>query len=179
MSGHRKWWSGHELYGMKPQEYRFRDVVYQDYPYIDLSPQNAEEMELSYWKNLYPEKVKKIQQKVEETCETMEYANSPMYDEYPDKMYLSRLGNKIYEELLAEDNDVEVKEFRPGPQPWGPGPERPPQGPPQRPPQRPPMPQGPQPPHRDSWMRDMVDVLLFQEMHRRRCERGRCKRRWY
>ncbi len=168
MSGHRKWWSGHELYGMNPQDYRFRENFYQDYPYIDLGPQNKEEIQLTYWKSLYPEKIKKVQQKVEETCETMEYANSPMYDEYPDRVYLRKLGNMIYEDLMKEDESLKEMEFSPG------------------------MPQGrreaenssAQLSHershgRDSWLRDIVDVLLFQEMHRRRCERGRCGRKWY
>lgn len=132
MSGQRRWWSGHELYGNRPEKYRFRENVYQDYSYIDLSPQNKEEMELDYWKSIYPEKVKKIQNRIEERCEEMEYRDSPMYDEYPDRVYLQMLGNRIYNEL--ED--------------------------------------------KEKWMRDMVDVLLFQEMHRRRCKRG-MYRHWY
>ena len=74
----------------------------------------------------------------------------------------------------------------------GPGPVRPPQPPrptppPPRPPQpprptppppRPPMPPRPVPPpkpgNRPSWLRDMVKVLLLNEMFHRRCARGLC-----
>ena len=91
----------------------------------------------------------------------------------------------------------------PGPErpPMGPGPVRPPQPPrptppPPRPPQpprptpppppRPPRPQPPRPPmpprpvpppkpgNRPSWLRDMVKVLLLNEMFHRRCARGLC-----
>ncbi|MCD7994369.1 MAG: hypothetical protein LUK37_22330 [Clostridia bacterium] len=64
----------------------------------------------------------------------------------------------------------------------GPGPVRPPQPPrptppPPRPPQ-PPRPPRPVPPlkhgNRPSWLRDMVKVLLLNEMFHRRCARGLC-----
>jgi len=161
MSGQRRWWSGHELYGMMPKESRLRESFYQEYPYIDLSPQNEEEMELAYWKSIYPEKVKRIQQKVEEICEEMEYVNSPMYDEYPDRVYLRNLGNRIYESVMEAETDLETEEQRPLRQPdFISGPQR------HHPPE-------------NSWRRNLIDVLLFQEMHRRRCIRGRCGRRWY
>lgn len=150
MSGERRWWSGHELYGNRPEKYRFRENVYQEYPYIDLSPRNEDEIELSYWKSIYPEKVKGIQQRVEDICEQMEYINSPMYDEYPDRVYLRMLGNRIYDEMAEEETELESKEIKVKKRP-----------------------------ERNPWMRDIIDVLLFQEMHRRRCKRGRCGRRWY
>ena len=83
--------------------------------------------------------------------------------------------------------------------PMGPGPERPPRPvpPPPRPPQpprpvppppRPPQPPRPVPPpprpprpvpppkpvYRPSWLRDLIKVLLLNEMHNRRCARGIC-----
>lgn len=205
----RKWWSGHELYGIRPQEYRYRENIYQEYPYIDLASGSDEEMQFSYWKSLYPERMKRIQEKVEETCETLEYDDSPMYDEYPDKIYLRRLCSEIYEQLAdegleeaeelpgelfdtslsgadEEENQEVAFRFRP-PNPPGPGPRPPhPPGPGPRPPHppgpgpRPPRPRPPRPqPPKNSWLRDAIEVLLYQEMHKRRCERGGCRRRFY
>ena len=69
---------------------------------------------------------------------------------------------------------------RPPQGPWMPSPQpgRPPQGPnrPPMPPNRPPRPIPP-PTHgrRPSWLRDVVKVLLLNEMHNRRCARGICR----
>ena len=77
----------------------------------------------------------------------------------------------------------------PGRPPMGPGPVRPPQPPrPVPPPPRPPQPPRPVPPPprpvpppprpkpdpRQSWLRDMIKVLLLNEMFNRRCSRGFC-----
>ena len=72
------------------------------------------------------------------------------------------------------------------PRPTPPPPPRPPRPQPPRPtppPPRPPMPPRPMPPrpvpppkpgNRPSWLRDMVKVLLLNEMFHRRCARGLC-----
>ena len=52
----------------------------------------------------------------------------------------------------------------PPPPPFGPPP--PPFGPPQGPPP-------PRPPRQQSWLEDIVSVLLYQEIARRRCRRCR------
>ena len=70
----------------------------------------------------------------------------------------------------------------PPPPPRPPQPPRPTPPPPPRPPRpqppRPPMPPRPVPPpkpgNRPSWLRDMVKVLLLNEMFHRRCARGLC-----
>ena len=64
----------------------------------------------------------------------------------------------------------------PGRPPMGPGPVRPPQPPrPVPPPPRPvPPPLRPKPDPRQSWLRDMIKVLLLNEMFNRRCSRGFC-----
>ncbi len=57
----------------------------------------------------------------------------------------------------------------PPPGPWNPppGPGRPPGPPPGRPPQRPPSSPG-------GWLGDMIQVLLMNEIQKRRCRTGRC-----
>ena len=60
----------------------------------------------------------------------------------------------------------------PGRPPMNPGPGRPPMNPgPGRPPRPVPPPPGPRPP----WLRDIIKVLLLNEMFNRRCARGFCR----
>ena len=49
---------------------------------VDERKRRAQEAE--YLKGLYPLKVRKHQCLVEEACDRLEYAGSPMYDEFPD-----------------------------------------------------------------------------------------------
>lgn len=74
---------------------------------------------------------------------------------------------------------------QPGPgRPPQPGPGRPPQPGPGRPPQpgpgRPPQPGPGRPPQgNQNWLRDLIQVLLYQELFKRRCDNRRCDRRFY
>lgn len=159
MSYERKWWSGHELYGIRPQEYRFRQDFDRDVPYFDLA-RDDEAIQLSYWKSLYPDKIKKVQNRVEEACEALEYDHSPMYDEYPDRIFLQRTSGEICRKLMQEDGFVPKEQEDPVLNTAISG---------MRPPQ-PPM---------NPWLRNIVDVLLYQEMHRRRSRRGRRRKQWF
>lgn len=154
-----------------------------------------------YFLNMYPEKMSRIQKKVEEECDKMDYEGSLMYDEYPDQVLIKRISRNIYEVLLEDDllaegevvdakawdmEDVDSDEeelqetgiFFPhgntrARAPMGPQkPERPPH-PPMRPwPDRHPKKNGWGCCHgKDSWLKEAVDVLLMEEMQRRR-------RRW-
>lgn len=177
------------------------------------------DQETQYFMNMYPEKMSRVQRKVEEECDKMDYAGSIMYDEFPDRVLLKRISRNIYEILLEDDLlaegevidgeawDVEEESeapltetglFSPNPsgrppmgmgmgpgQPGGPG--RPPMGPgqpggpwgppmgpggPGRPPWRPGCPSG-RCSGKDSWLQEAVDILLFEEMQRRRRNRFR------
>ncbi len=101
-----------------------------------------------------------------------------------------------YEEGAYEESDMEAEEIPlegnlvaqrgpgrpPGPG-WGPGrPPGPPPGPgwgPGRPPGPPPGPGwGPGRPPRDNGLKNLIEVLLFNEMYQRRCRHRRCRRWW-
>lgn len=73
------------------------------------------------------------------------------------------------EELPLEGNLVaQRRQPRPGRQePWGPGRPSRPGWDPGRPPRR-----------RDDGLNNLIEVLLFNEMHRRRCRHKRCRRWW-
>ncbi len=208
-----------------PIDRNFRGVMPNNIPVED---KRAFDIEVEYWKSMYPQDMKMLQQYIDEVCDKMDYNGSVMYDEFPDKVTLRRISNNIYEMLLndgvisEEENDVnddnvdneteeenneyeddddsdasfyknmmnlESNQLRP---PFGPGPERPPRPPyppfgpgpgrPPRPPyppfgpgpERPPRPPKPPVCNGNNCIADIVDVLLFNEMHRRRCRDNRC-----
>ena len=116
------------------------------------------EADLEYLRGMYPEHMKRIQRAVEEECDRHEYEGSPMYDEYPDRFAISRMGDRVYQNLKTleaqadvddEEDDVETTACRncgrPGP---------------------------------DQWLRNAVEVMLLQEIYRRRCLRRNC-RPWF
>ena len=55
------------------------------------------ERDMQKLKDLYPKEVKSIQALVEEECDKMEYEGSLMFDEYPDKLMLRQIVNRIYD----------------------------------------------------------------------------------
>lgn len=66
--------------------------------------ENQQEKEFQLMKSYYPETVRKLQDKVEEECDRMDYPGSPIYDEYPDRMTLERICRKISD--MAEEAEV-------------------------------------------------------------------------
>ena len=68
------------------------------------------DQETQYFLNMYPEKMSRVQKKVEEECDKMDYEGSMMYDEFPDRVLLKRISRNIYEVLL-EDRIVSEGEF--------------------------------------------------------------------
>ena len=110
-------------------------------------------------KEMYPKEAKRIQRVVEEECDKMEYDGSLMFDEYPDRVMVQKLCddiyNKVYDNTTAEVETEQYKDRRPG----GGFPP-------------------PPPPRRDRGGRDLIEILLFDEMFRRRCRHNRCRRFW-
>ncbi len=142
---------------------------YMSYPMQNLYLTEMEyERDMERMKELYPRDVKSILDLIEEECDKMEYEGSLMFDEYPDRMMLERLVDKIYEKAngdsMAEVSEVEAEEYGRRP-PRGPGGApgyggRPPRG------------------RRNNDLRDLIGVLLNNEMYKRRCRHRRCRRWW-
>ena len=193
-----------EMFYRMPDRNQNKMPFYMAYPMQNVFLEELEyERDMQKLKNLYPKEVKSIQALVEEECDKMEYEGSLMFDEYPDRVMLKVICDKIYQkasmpqEEPEADKDLEAKQVEaldhrrpPGPPPppgWRPpGPPPPPGwGPPPPPPgwrPPPPPPPGwgppppPPPPHRPG-MRNLIEVLLYNEMYQRRCRHNRC-RRW-
>lgn len=128
------------------------------YPRIFMDEQENER-DMERLKEYYPEVAKDILSHVEEECDKMEYEGSMMFDEYPDRILILRMCANIYEKVRdkyeVEDSDdtdemlAMNKETRR------------------------------RYPPKKNWLSDMIEVILFQEMHNRRCRHRNCRRRWW
>lgn len=119
----------------------------------EMEREEEDRKDLVYIKNMYPSKIKRIQDQIEEECDKLEYEGSMMFDEYPDKGILRGICNKIYASVKdLEEEEVEATNWQgrpiPPPPPNRPGRPIPPPPPPH--PSRP-MPPGSQmpPPYPD------------------------------
>ena len=151
-----------ENYFRMQQSGGYKIPFYMAYPMQDVYLSEIEyERDRERLKEMYPKEVKRIQRVVEEECDKMEYDGSLMFDEYPDRVMVQKLCddiyNKVYDNTTAEVETEQYKDRRPG---GG----------------FPPPP--PPPPRRDRGGRDLIEILLFDEMFRRRCRHNRCRRFW-
>ena len=87
--------------------------------------------DLEYLQQMYPVHARKIQKRVAEVMDKMDYDGSLLYDEYRDKLQLYCLGDSIEKILKKEDGMEDVNS-------------------------------------------DMVQLVLYYEMYKRRQERRRC-----
>ena len=145
---------------------------YMSYPMQNLYLTEMEyEKDMERMKELYPKEVKTILSYVEDECDKMEYEGSLMFDEYPDRLMLEQVAERISRNVAGEEKNVEAEQYWGGMnQPPGPG----------MPPPPPPGPGMPPPPPaggRDD-MRSLIGVLLNNEMYSRRCRHRRCRRWW-
>ncbi|MEG0812581.1 MAG: hypothetical protein RSG54_08260 [Clostridium sp.] len=203
----------------------------------EVKQKNAALRDFEYFHSMYPAKVKGLQLLVEEICDEMDYRESPMYDEYPDRMMVEQLCSKVTGQVTEriedssrensprekiqpeEREEVEIysiphmphgpeyiiqslsqnngayhtwemtEGWQPSPSPcsWCPPPPPPPVHPwlppsppppvhPWLPPPPPQCPCGQQPCSGDPIdLDDMVRVLLFNEMQKRRCQGRNCR----
>ena len=152
-----------ENYFRMQQSGGYKIPFYMAYPMQDVYLSVIEyERDRERLKEMYPKEAKRIQRVVEEECDKMEYDGSLMFDEYPDRVMVQKLCddiyNKVYDNTTAEVETEQYRDRRPG----GGYPPPPP----------------PPPPHRDRGGRDLIEILLFDEMFRRRCRHNRCRRFW-
>ncbi|EOT28658.1 hypothetical protein C805_00179 [Eubacterium sp. 14-2] len=163
-----------EMFYRMPDRNMPKMPFYMAYPMQNVYLEELEyEKDMQKLKDLYPKEVKSIQALVEEECDKMEYEGSLMFDEYPDKLMLRQIVNRIYDgatggqmniqsfeaspyeaeqyetdDMQAEELPLEgrmVEQRRPPGPGWGPPP--PPPGPGWGPPPPPPGPGwGPPPP---------------------------------
>ena len=130
---------------------------YMSYPMQNLYLTEMEyEKDMDRMKELYPKEVGRIVECVEDECDRMEYEGSLMFDEYPDKFMMEHLCRKIEQEVLKEEEGntpvLIIEETCQGGQ-GSCGNRR-----------------------QEEGLRDLIGVILFNEMFRRRSRHRRQKR---
>ena len=124
---------------------------YMAYPFLmPFDQEREQEKDLQLMQSYYSRRASRLQQKVERECDRMEYDGSMMFDEYPDKFMMEHLCRKIEREILSEDEKEDQQQSKIETRAM----ER----------------------DRGDGLRDLIGVLLFNEMFRRRCRHRRCRR---
>lgn len=94
-----------------------------------------EQRDFEYMKSMYPDVAKKILPYVEEECQRMEYGGSMIYDEYPDKLQVRMMCNRIYNKVRTYEEIEDIRE--------------------------------------------LIEIMVFYELHQRRCEYRKSRRKYY
>lgn len=58
--------------------------------------------EIEYFQGFYPESMKELQLYVILECDKMDYPNSPMYDEYPDRVMVNQVCQNVCKSIPKE-----------------------------------------------------------------------------
>ena len=115
---------------------------YMVYPMpLAFDDERIERMDFEYMKSLYPDIPKRILPYIEEECDRMEYENSMLYDEYPDKLQLGLMCGRACKNIEKNEKGIDKEEMRN--------------------------------------LRDLVEVMLYQELYKRRSDNRRRRRRIY
>lgn len=128
---------------------------YMAYPMpFSFEDERIERMDLEYLKSMYPKIPKQILPYVEEECDRMEYENSMVYDVYPDKLQLKLMCTRVCDnvrrhEHICEEEDDKMENLSENARM-----------------------------NMDN-LRDLVEVMLFQELYKRRCDHRRCCHRFF
>jgi len=124
----------------------------------DFYNMDAEERDIEKLRGMYPKVARDVQKHIDEQLDKMEYDGSIMFDEYPDRLMIRRICTNIYDKVKdlyeVEDNEVERDEMlamNRGSANFG---------------------------FRNNWMQDLVQIMLINEISRRRCRRRNCNR-WF
>ena len=97
------------------------------------NPREKEEIiaaDLEYLQGMYPGHIKRLQEYVISACDHLDYKNSPMYDEFPDRILINQVCDSICRQihedgLLSDETVTEAEsmiqaamEKRPSPDDW-------------------------------------------------------------
>lgn len=110
-------------------------MAYPDLFFFDRGREDKRDLE--YFKSMYPKLAKYLLPYVEEECDRMEYENSMIYDQYPDKLQLRLLCGRIRRRIEEDGAEPEDK------------------------------------------VKELIEVMVYQELYKRRCDRRRKHRRFY
>ena len=147
---------------------------YMAYPIpFSYDDERTERMDFEYMKSMYPDTAKKILPYVEEECDRMEYENSMVYDQCPDKLQLRLMSRRVYDNVrkhermfFGDEEDAGLSGLD-GDQETGiSGTARERE-------------HGRDGRSKSPFLRDFIEVMLYQELYKRRCDHRRRCRRFY
>lgn len=147
---------------------------YMAYPIpFSYDDERTERMDFEYMKSMYPDTAKKILPYVEEECDRMEYENSMVYDQCPDKLQLRLMSRRVYDNVrkhermfFGDEEDAGLSGLD-GDQETGiSGTARDRE-------------RGRDGRSNSPSLRDFIEVMLYQELYKRRCDHRRRCRRFY
>ncbi len=112
---------------------------YMAYPMpLAYDDERIERRDYEYMKSLYPDTAKKVLPYVEEECNRNEYPCSMIYDEYPDRLSLRSMRNRIFDKVVSQEK-LEPQD----------------------------------------WLKNLIEVMLYQELFKRRSDDRKRKRKFY
>lgn len=132
---------------------------YMVYPMPFIYDERLDRRDYEYMRSLYPDTAKRVLPYVEEECDRCEGPNSMIYDEYPDRLQLRLMSGRIYDRVKAEERPFDEHDEEGGPK----GVEG----------------QQIQRFCRRDWLQDLIDVMLYQELYKRRSENRRMRQKFY
>ncbi len=112
--------------------------------------ERRERRDFEYMKSMYPDAAKKLLPYIEDECDRMEFEGSMIYDEYPDQLQLMLIGRRVL--AKAKKEKLFLEKEREG------GKKRDQDG---------------------NWLQDLIQVMLYQEIYKRRCDYRKCRRKYY
>lgn len=94
--------------------------------------------DLEYLQQMYPVEAKKYQKKISDILDKLDYEGSMIYDEYPDKWQIYRLSQRIVDILKKEEREDRNYKGKVNSE------------------------------EKWEWLSDLIQLLLFYEMYKRR-----------
>ena len=116
----------------------------------------SEQRDFEYMKSMYPETAKRLLPYVEDECDRMAYEGSVVYDEYPDQLQMRMMCRRIYDRVKELDG-IEPEEMQMEAQEH----------------------MGIRRRRKEDWLGDMIQIMVYQELFRRRCDHRKCRRNFY
>lgn len=147
---------------------------YMAYPMpFSYDDERTERMDFEYMKSMYPDTAKKILPYVEEECDRMEYENSMVYDQCPDKLQLRLMSRRVYDNVrkhermfFGDEEDAGLSGLDGNQETGISGTARERE-------------HGRDGRSKSPSLRDFIEVMLYQELYKRRCDHRRRCRRFY
>ena len=122
---------------------------------LRLQQETEDMMDIDRLAQNYPETARQIHMLVDEQADRMDYDGSMMFDESPDKVMTDRIVNDLYDRLMRENEQNRADQSK----------------------------QNAScelctNPANEQLLKELILVLLYQEMYKRRCKNRRCNRWW-